>query len=396
VLPIFFKTPDDLIGPLRVATVVFSVQIVADLVINSLEASLEGLQRVDLSRGVDIFRRTTVFAAAAVAALTTKELVPVALASMGATIVAAVVAAVVLWRKLPRFLTRPGREHHLGLLRYGSAVAALRPLGVLQRTMDRMIVGAILGPAAVTLVEIATQLQAAADAVLSATAYAVVPTSSWLQARKDRQAIGELAEQGTKYSLLVTLPVVLAIALLAAPTIDVWLGREYSEAAGLTAVAVANIALSAPLAVGSQMLLGLGKAGAILRAAVVAVTVNLLGSLLLVNAIGIVGVFQATLIGSLLLLPLLGRPFLTTVQVRLADFLRVAVRPSLLPLLVQAVVTVGVLALPLAPLPTVLVGGGAGLGAYALVAWRLSFRRGELADLAEIVRTRPPEAAPEA
>ena len=386
VLPTLFNTPDDLVGPLQSAIVALAVQIVLDLAINSLEASLEGLQRVDLSRWVDMFRRTIVVGATATAALITGDLLTVAIASATATGVAAVVAVVVLWRQLPRFATVPSRIDHIGLLRYGSSVALLRPLGVLQRTMDRVIVGAVLGPAAVALVEIAAQLQAGAEAVLSASSYAVVPASSWLTAREDHGTMGELAERGTRYSVLATLPLVIAIATLSPAIVAVWVGPNYAEAAGLTTVAVLSVALAAPLAVGSQMLLGMGRASTILRAALVAVAINLSLSILLVHVIGIVGVFIATLVGAAVLLPLLGRPFLRATGLGLGTFVRTTLRPVLAPAVLQLIVTLAVVALPLSALATVIAGGGLGVAVFGSAALRWSLAPGELAELRSVLR----------
>jgi O-antigen/teichoic acid export membrane protein len=73
-------------------------------------------------------------------------------------------------------------------------VAVLRPLGVLHRTIDRVVVGSVLGPSAVALVEIATQMMNGADAILSAMSYAVLPSAAWLRARGDRATL-EVAQR---------------------------------------------------------------------------------------------------------------------------------------------------------------------------------------------------------
>src|SRR5438132_12304704 len=102
--------------------------------------------------------------------------------------------------------------------------------------MDRLIVGAVIGPSAVSLVEIATQVQNGADAILSATSYAVIPSAAWLRARDDQDTLRELLVTGTKYSLLVTLPAVVLAAILARPLVDFWVGPRYHDVPGLIAV----------------------------------------------------------------------------------------------------------------------------------------------------------------
>ena len=219
--------------------------------------------------------------------------------------------------------------------------------------MDRLIVGAVLGPSAVTLVEIATQVQNGSEAVLSASSYSVVPTSSWLRARSDDDSLRELLETGTRYSLLVTYPIVALTAILAGPLVGLWVGADYAAAPGLAVVAVLYVALTAPLQVGSNLLLGVGRAGTILRAAALAVAVNFVASLILVHAVGIVGVLIGSLVGTALLVPMLGRSMLAEVGVRAWDFVRQAVLPVVVALLPLVAVAGAVVALPLADLPTV-------------------------------------------
>ncbi len=112
--------------------------------------------------------------------------------------------------------------------------------------MDRFIVGWILGPAAVTLVEIATQIQTGAESVLSATSYAVVPSASWLRARGDEHTLRRLLDLGTKFSVLATSAFVTLGIVFAGPFVRVWVGEQYEAAAGLTVVALLFVAVTAP------------------------------------------------------------------------------------------------------------------------------------------------------
>src|SRR6185295_6114404 len=120
----------------------------------------------------------------------------------------------------------------------------------------RFIVGAVIGPVAATLVEIATQVQNAAAAVLAASSYAAVSSSAWVKARGATKALRELLERGTKYSLLVTMPIAVGAMVLAGPLVSVWVGPLYNDAAGLIVVALISIAIAAPLQVGSNILQG--------------------------------------------------------------------------------------------------------------------------------------------
>jgi O-antigen/teichoic acid export membrane protein len=387
-LPGLFHTPTALRDDLRLAIVVFAGQILLDLLTEGAEACLEGLQRVDLSRAIDVVRRTLVAVATVVVAQTSGRLGAVAVASLLASAGGTVMATVVLTRQLPAGLASPSQQEIRKLLSYAKVVAVLRPIGVLHRTMDRLVVGAVLGPAAVSLVEIATQVQNGADAVLSASAYAVVPASAWLSAREDHTTMRELLHRGTKYSMLVTVPVAAIAGVLAGPLVRVWLGDGYGDAAGLAMIAVLTVLVVAPLQVGSSLLLGVGRAAAIVRAAAAAVVVNLVASLILVHVSGIVGVFQATLIASAVLVPTLARSVLRAVGSSLSDFLHDAVLPTVRPTAALLAGAGAMVALDLSDRVTLVAGALIGLGAYAAVALRWAVDRTELAELRSLVSRR--------
>ena len=380
-LPRLFDTPTRLVADLEFAIVIFALQIIPDLLTGAATSALEGLQRVDLSRAADSLRRTAVAAATSVAALTGSGLRGVALASLVVSTVGAAVALVVLATHLPDRRLRVDRSEMRALLRYGRTVAVLRPFGVIQRMMDRLIVGAVLGPAYVAFVEIATQIQNGADAVLSASSYAVIPSASWLRARGDGHTLRELLLTGTKYSLLVTLPFVTAPAILAGPLVRLWVGPAYTAAAGLAVVGLVYVALTAPVQVGSNLLVGTGRAGAVLRAVTVAVAVNLAASVVLVHLVGTVGVFLGTLVGTVFLVVPLARSSLSDVGAGRREFVTAALRPSLAPTLALAAVAGVVVSAPLPDLVTLVAGAGLGTGAYAAVAHRWSFSPDELSGL---------------
>ena len=88
--------------------------------------------------------------------------------------------------------------------------------------------------------------------------------------------------------------------------------------------------------------------------------------------------FQGSLIGTALLVPMLGRSMLAEVGVTAREFLRTTVLPVAIALLPLAVVAGAVVALPLSDWPTVILGALAGGAAYAVTASRVALEPGEL------------------
>ncbi|MCU0274231.1 MAG: oligosaccharide flippase family protein, partial [Acidimicrobiales bacterium] len=188
-LPALIDVPDDLVGAARTATVLFGVQLAVDGFTRGTEAALEGANRVDLARGLDALRRTTVAIATAIAAQTGGDLAVVAAVSLLASLPFAPAGVLLVARRSPGGFGAWSTTEARSLLRFGRAALLLRSTGVLHRSMDRLIVGVVLGPAAVTVVDAAAQVQAGADTVLGSSSYAVTPAASWIDARRDPGAL---------------------------------------------------------------------------------------------------------------------------------------------------------------------------------------------------------------
>ena len=304
-----------------------------------------------------------------VAGAVTGDLATVAIASLTGAVVALGLSIVVFQRHRSFWALRYDREAASILIAYGRTIAVLRPLGVLHRTMDRLIVGIVLGPSSVAIVEIAAQIQNGAMALMSASAYSVVPSASWIKGRGDRHKLRDLAMTGSRYTTLLTVPTALIPALLIGPLLAVWIGPEGAAAAVPAVLLLAYTGIGSPLQVGSELLVGVGRASAVLRAAALAIVVNIAASLLLIGPLGVNGVFVATIISATVLFPVLGRAILREIDVPLRAFLDAVVAPVLRPTLLLVLGVTAVLALGLGDLLTILLGGAVGGSAYLLGAW---------------------------
>jgi O-antigen/teichoic acid export membrane protein len=391
-LPGLFDVPDDLQTAFVQAVLIVAATAAVDQTTRGCQGCLEGLQRVDLSRWGDVVRRTVGVGGATVAALATGSLAMTALAAFAGSLAGLAFSVVALRRVAPVNLVGIDRSAARQLFAYGRTVAALRPIGVIHRMMDRVIVGIILGPAAVTIVEIATQVQNGAEAVLSASSYAVVPSAAHVEARGDRHSRRDLLVTGTRYSLLATSPFVVGPALLAAPLLAVWIGVDASGAVGPVVLALAYVAATAPLQVGSNMLVGTGRAGAVLKAAGASIVVNLALSLALVGPLGVSGVFVATLVSGVVLIPILGREVLRVAGTSGHTFITTALRPTAPPAAALAVVVVAVTTLPVGPLVTLVLAAGLGAPAYLAVLLHSGMGPGEVRELRAVL-ARPASAS---
>lgn len=361
----------------------FGASLFAEQVALSIQYATEGLQQVALSRLADAIRRTLTLGAATVTALVSGRLeAAVAAGAIAALAWAAVVALVVATsaggRRRP---ARPQRADVTHLLRSASEVAGLTGVGVVHRSMDRLLAAGLFGPASVGLVEIATQVQNAASAVLSSSSYVATASAPWLEASEATSQQRALLVRGTRLVMLATVPTVLGLALLAGPLLGVWLGEPGRGADSLVPIAVLYIGLAAPLQVASNMLLGTGRVRAIIRAALPSLVLNLVASVVLCRLIGLPGLFWGTVVGTAALAPLLFRAIQAMVPVPLGEFLRLTVVPVLVPSAALTAVLVAVVAAPLPEAATLVLGSLLGGAAYAAAALKSPAARRELAVL---------------
>jgi len=378
-------------APERIGLIIaaFAVQAVFELISSVLSSLLEGFQRVDRSRQLDVVRRTLVLGSQTVVALATGSLVATVSTAAVASFVAMLIISItvrshgVRWHHFDRSAARE-------LASYGKTVSALRPISVLQRSMDKILVAIMLGPAAVVGVELATQIQNGAHAVMTSTSYAGVAGSSFLGGRQDRKRLRRLVEVGTRFVILAVWPVAAIAMVLSRPLIGAWVGDEYLSAANLAIAALASIVVMAPVQVGANMLLGTGRAGVNLRLMTVAIVVNLVASIVLVDRFGSIGTFLGTLGTWVLILPAFISVIASEIEITPIAFLRDTVLPAVAPTLIGAAAAGAVVWLTSWPdLLTVIVGGACGAAAYLPAALRWGIDRDELRLLRGAIRRQP-------
>jgi O-antigen/teichoic acid export membrane protein len=378
----------------RLAVWLLTAQVAAELVTQGSQACLEGLQRVDLSRSVDVALRTMFAGGTAIAAIMSHRLAMVELAAVVATCLAAVLAGAVLWAHGRGLHLRVSRPQLRRIAVYAGVLGLLRPISALFHLMNRVIVGIVLGPAAVALVEVATQLQNGVSAVLSTASYTVLPGSAWLEARGDATAIRRLVVDGTRYVLLVTLPVAIGVAILARPGIELWVGANFRGAAGPAAIAALSMGIAAVGMPGANVLMGTGRAAVCVRAESAAIVVNLAASILLVHAVGVPGVFWGTACGYAVTTPWFLRAAGRQVGVRPLSLVASVARRLAGPVLGELVAVELVVHLGLPALPTVALAALAGGGAFIAGALRLAVEPGEVRELLQSVIRRPGPTPP--
>jgi O-antigen/teichoic acid export membrane protein len=204
------------------------------------------------------------------------------------------------------------------LVTYGGGLVGFRLMNVAYRQMDRVIIGAALGPSSVTIYEIANKIQSSAQMVQSVSASVLVPATAF--ARANLQILRDMFVRGTAYALAVSVPTACAVIIFAEPLIRTWISPEYTEAASTTRLFAVYLLMAGVLAVGTTMVVALGHLRFLLMVNGAAVLGNLVLSLLLVHPLGINGVVLGSVISYALVFPLQLRYFRRQFGVSFKDF----------------------------------------------------------------------------
>jgi len=324
------------------------LEVLVELPTTALRAVIEGHQRYGWLRLIDIVGRvvwagliiTVIAGGHGVVALATVTLAVAAARGLAAYAVAHRVAPGLRLR--PHFVSRATLREVIAL---GSMVSGLRVLTVVYAQMDRMIIAAVLTVASVASYEVAFRMQSIATLVLVTASSAIVPAAAYNAMRGDQRRQRELYVRGTKYAMVMTLPVCIAGLLYARALMVGWVGETFSGDA-----TAARLFLIFPLfasinQVGIAMMIGLGRVRRVLLYQVIGVGTNLALSIVLARPWGIRGVVAGTLIGGMVVWAPYLRLLLRTFDVRIGQLVRVAVVPVMIPAMIQ--IGVGLLTLPL-------------------------------------------------
>lgn len=354
----------------RTAMLVFAIvafQIAIDLPAASVMSILEGSQRYGAIRAVEATGRCSWFAGTLVTVGAGYGVVAVAVVSLVTAAITLVISFGTARLLEPAVELRPSfiRRSALRQLQMDAPpLLALRVLLVVYSQMDRVVVGVALGAVAVTEYDITFKIHSAASLVLGIAPSAVMPAAAFLGARSAGPQLRALFERGTRYATAAAAVLSTAVFLYADLLIEAWVGNEYAYLAVPTRLFLVYPVVTATIVVGQTILIGLGDMRDILRIQALAVAVNLLVSVVLVQPLGVTGVIVGTLAGAAIAGPLSTAVFLRRFEMPFPQLAR-AIVPRLAP-----AVTVQVLA-GLAFVPVArsygLVGAVIGCGTNALV-----------------------------
>ncbi len=244
-----------------------------------------------------------------------------------------------------RFMIPPGRFVPVCRTLFSFSVFAFL-LSLSSRLLlwsDNLVIGIMLGPAAVTFFAIAASLIDYVRTILQSATSVFVPLATALDASDDRTGLQRLYARGSRLTLLLILAPVLAFFIVGKPFITLWVGTRYADLSSVVLTVLSVPVLFAPLqATCNQILYGMNRHRLYSLMAVGEALAHVTLCILLARHMGVIGVAWGTLIPALVVEGIL-LPVYTAGQVGVS-VLRVYWESLLRPLLASAPYVVMLLA----------------------------------------------------
>jgi O-antigen/teichoic acid export membrane protein len=303
IFPYIFKVPAGLASDAREAVLLIGVTTAISMSIGVVGGVLSALNRYDLQNYAALVQTAVRVIGVVFVLRTGHGIVAIAVCELISTLVYNMLLVWIarhLYPELRIRLNKPKRETLKRIWTY-SSYAFLTTVAIrLVYQTDNLVVGAFVSAAAVTPYGYANALCRYADQVVGAMGATFVPAASTYEAAGDTARLLTLYKNGTRATLVVSLPILITLILRGPSFIGLWIGTQYSHSSGTVLVILCTALLfSFANRTAGSIAFGIEMHKKIAIWAIGEGVTNLALSIILVHWYGIYGVAIGTLVPSL-------------------------------------------------------------------------------------------------
>jgi O-antigen/teichoic acid export membrane protein len=297
---LFFHIPANMQVAARWAIILAGVNLASTFIFSVFGGVLAALRRYDLLSGVSIIQ-TAIRAVGVVWVLRSGYgILGLAICEFAFVLFRDLLMMAICFRVYPQLrisLRAPARQTLKKFWSYSSYLFLSQLCGQIIYYTDNIVVGALISVAAVTFYAIGGSLIEYLRQILISMTGTFMPLTGSLEARGEGDKLRRLLVEGTRFSFLLSLPIVVALFFRGETFIRLWMGAQYGPISGrvlriLLLAQVFAIANSTTV----NMVFGLGKHQRPTLWAAGEAVANLSLSIVLSHHIGVYGVAVGTLI----------------------------------------------------------------------------------------------------
>lgn len=295
--PHWFHIAPAQVGVARATLLLAGASLALGFPLGVFAATLSGLQRYDIANTIGIgvgIARTLGFV---VVLHMGGGLVGLAWTSLLMNLAGHGLSAIYARRLLPelRISWRLVEREHLVLVGSYSGYAFVGALASsIAFQTDSLVITAFLGAALVTPFALAANPVANVRSLVYSATWVLSPTASELEARGEEHKLHAMMIAGSKYSVLLSWPVLFGVVIFGSNLLTTWVGPRYASAGTLLTILAVPTLLSLPQSSTSSLLFGVSRHRGVVLLSLLNAALNLGLSLLWVRPFGLAGVAMGT------------------------------------------------------------------------------------------------------
>lgn len=291
---VLFRIPDGFSDVYLLVLVGFAVLNISNLFLSALR----GIQRMDKSNAVEIKMSVPAVLGTVIFLKAGFGMLGMAINGVIAPILTACVAWWTLKTVLPQAALRWSFDRSMirELFTYGLKLQVSRFGSMVSFQVDKLIISRFYGPASVAFYEVGSRLTSAMRAVPLVMMSALIPATSELDARNDREKILRAYLLASKYVSILTVALVTLMVLEARALLYFWLGAGFEQSVLVIQLLAIGYGANVLSGAASQTGAGIGRPEFDMKATILLIVVNPLLSFTFVQRFGSPGAAAGTAI----------------------------------------------------------------------------------------------------
>ncbi len=330
-----FEVPELKQGVFQIVVLIVGVNLAISFPFGVFEAVLAALQRFEIRNAIQIANLLLRTVVVVIVLNNGGEVIALAVIALCSSFVGFIAKAIACYKALPSLHIKWDLKSRATLKTILSFSVYAFLMGISMRISfqtDSIVIGAFLSASAITFFAVGANLVEYLTGIVSQVTTTITPVASALNARNAIDKMQILLITGSKYLLLIILPVGTTFIILGDVFISLWMGTEYREpsSAVLTILTISYFGYLTHF-MAASILYGLGRLKVITILTVAAAIVNIVLSIILVGPYGINGVAWGTTIPQLLLSTIFYPVYIShVVRIGVLEYLRKSLAPPIL------------------------------------------------------------------
>jgi O-antigen/teichoic acid export membrane protein len=301
--PFLFNIPETMVQDARWVLVLGGLTVATTLTAAVFAGIVTGLERFDISSGLEIAITTIRTIAVVVALQAGHGLVMLGCIHLAASILHGLAAWITVKRIYPALRLSfhgPLKPHIKTIVSFSAFLSLIHVFSLLIYYSNALIIAAFLPIAAVTFFAIAGNLIDYAGKVAGALSKMMTPRVSALTSLGSKN-VGAEVIGAAKTATLATAPIAATFLLRGESFVNLWMGTEYGPASGeILRVLALAVLLGGARSVAAASIIGANKHRTLIPGLAIEAALNIALCIALVRPLGIVGVAIGALVPSIL------------------------------------------------------------------------------------------------